>query len=206
MGTQTRKQLEKENRRELILKAAEKVMQAKGLHGLNLDLIASETQLAKGTIYLYFKSKEEILSFLTIKARILLYNDFQKINVKNISSIEKLKAIVKCNYLFYKKNSLYYDLFSFYEANERLIETEEMYKSSERIANLVESIALQAKEEGSLNPNINPKSLTWTLYGSTVGMMQIMKVRGTLIKTKLNISEDALLKTFIELMENGIKK
>ncbi len=206
MGTQTRKQLEKENRREVILKAAEKIMLEKGLHGLNLDLIANETQLAKGTIYLYFKSKEEILSFLTVKARIMLYDDFLKIKNKNISSIDKLKAIIKANYLFYKKNPHYYDLFSFYEVNERLIETEEMYKTSENIANLVESIAVQAKKDGSLNPNINPMSLTWTMYGATVGIMQLMKVRGTLIKDKLNISEEALLKTFIELMENGIKK
>jgi TetR/AcrR family transcriptional regulator len=62
MSTVTRKQKEKQNRRGDILKAAEKVMLANGLHGLNIDLIATETQLAKGTIYLYFKSKVSSLS------------------------------------------------------------------------------------------------------------------------------------------------
>ena len=85
MSTKDRKLLEKENRRESILSAAEAIMSTNGIHGLSIDLIANETQLAKGTIYLYFKSKEEILSILSVKARKLLFSEFQKIqkNQKN---------------------------------------------------------------------------------------------------------------------------
>ena len=103
MSTTERKNIEKENRRQVILDAAVTVMQLHGLHGLSIDLIAHETNLAKGTIYLYFKSKEEILSILTIRARTLLIKDFQKIIKNKESRIEKLKSILKSNYLFYKK-------------------------------------------------------------------------------------------------------
>ena len=127
MSTKDRKLIEKENRRESILSAAESVMTTYGIHGLNIDLIANETQLAKGTIYLYFKSKEEILSVLSIKARKLLYKEFQKIEKSDISPIEKIKDLVKANYQFYKKSPLYYDLVSLYEVNNTLTETEEMH-------------------------------------------------------------------------------
>jgi TetR/AcrR family transcriptional regulator len=51
MSTKDRKLKEKENRKEVILKAAETVMIEHGLYGLSIEAIAEETQLAKGTIY-----------------------------------------------------------------------------------------------------------------------------------------------------------
>ncbi len=206
MSTTERKSIEKENRRQVILDAAITVMQSHGLHGLNIDLIAQETNLAKGTIYLYFKSKEEILSILTIRARSLLAKDFQKIETNKESNIEKLKSILKANYLFYKKNPLYYDLVSLYEINNRMTETAEMQQSGEKIMEIVVSIAGKAREEGTMNPKISPVILAMSLWGIAVGMLQLIKVRGAIIKDKLNISEKELLNSFVEMLENGVKK
>jgi TetR/AcrR family transcriptional regulator len=169
-------------------------------------LIAQETNLAKGTIYLYFKSKEEILSILTIRARTLLIKDFQKIEKNKESNIEQLKSILKSNYLFYKKNPLYYDLVSLYEVNNRMTETEEMQQSGEKIMKIVVGIAGKAREEGTLNPKISPVILAMSLWGMAVGMLQLIKVRGAIMKDKLNISEKDLLNSFIQLLENGVKK
>ena len=206
MSTTERKNIEKENRRQVILDAALTVMQSHGLHGLSIDLIAQETNLAKGTIYLYFKNKEEILSILTIRARTLLIKDFQKIEKNKESNIEQLKSILKSNYLFYKKNPLYYDLVSLYEVNNRMTETEEMQQSGEKIMKIVVGIAGKAREEGTLNPKISPVILAMSLWGMAVGMLQLIKVRGAIMKDKLNISEKDLLNSFIQLLENGVKK
>jgi TetR/AcrR family transcriptional regulator len=204
MGTKDRKILEKENRREKILIAAEIIMTTRGIHGLNIDLIAEETQLAKGTIYLYFKSKEEILSYLSIKSRKLLFQEFKKIELMDINPIEKLKEVVKVNYIFYKNTPLYYDLVSLYEVNNTFNETEEMHESTQDIANLIINIANKAQENGSLNPNINPLHFSFCMWGMTVGMFQLMKVRGAIMSEKMNISENDLLTTFIESLECGI--
>jgi TetR/AcrR family transcriptional regulator len=206
MSTTERKNIEKENRRQVILDAAVTVMKSHGLHGLSIDLIAQETNLAKGTIYLYFKNKEEILSILTIRARTLLIKDFQKIEKNKESNIEQLKSILKSNYLFYKKNPLYYDLVSLYEVNNRMTETEEMQQSGEKIMKIVVGIAGKAREEGTLNPKISPVILAMSLWGMAVGMLQLIKVRGAIMKEKLNISEKDLLNSFIQLLENGVKK
>jgi len=206
MSTITRKQKEKENRRDDILKAAEKVMQANGLHGLSIDLIATETQLAKGTIYLYFKSKEEILSILSVKSRNKLYNEFLKVNKSDNSPLEKLKLISKTNYLFYKKYPLYHDLVSLYEASTSLIESEEMYVSSDKISKLVLGIAHEAQNNGTLNPNLNPLHITMILWGISVGVVQLIKVKGLIIKEKMEIEEQELLNTFLNFLDNGLKK
>jgi len=206
MSTQERKKIEKENRRNIILAAAESIMVKNGLHGLNLDLIAQETNLAKGTLYLYFKSKEEILSILTIKARELLLDEFKKIAVNNQLDIEKLKSIVKINYNFYKKYPLYYDLVSLYEANHQVTETEEMYESSLAINDLVINIIQKAKEADQLQENIDTAIITLCLWGSTVGILQLMKVRGPIMKEKIDISEEEILDAFIQMIFKGIQK
>jgi TetR/AcrR family transcriptional regulator len=206
MSTLDRKKIEKENRREFILKTAENIMSVHGVHGLNMDLVATETQLAKGTIYLYFKSKEEILSILTIKSRDMLFKAFEIAEKKHDNAIDKLKAIIKANYFFYKENPLHYDLVSLYESSSKLTETNEMYGFSEKITGLVLDIVLKAQAEGTLNAHIAPIHLTMSMWGMTVGMLQLIKVRGSLMHEKMAVEEHDLLDTFLDVFENGIKK
>ena len=47
-------------RRELIMEAAQKLFEKKGFELTTVDEIAAEAELGKGTIYSYFKSKDEI--------------------------------------------------------------------------------------------------------------------------------------------------
>ncbi|MCK5529091.1 MAG: TetR/AcrR family transcriptional regulator [Kiritimatiellae bacterium] len=50
----------KTDKRELILRAAEKIFKDKRFHEVKLDDIAAAAHVGKGTIYLYFKSKEDM--------------------------------------------------------------------------------------------------------------------------------------------------
>lgn len=51
----------KQEKFEMILDAAEKVIAEHGFHGSQVSKIAKEAGVADGTIYLYFKKKEDIL-------------------------------------------------------------------------------------------------------------------------------------------------
>ena len=50
-----------EERKYQILDAAEQVFATKGLDGARMDDIAEHTRLSKGTLYLYFKNKDELI-------------------------------------------------------------------------------------------------------------------------------------------------
>lgn len=50
----------KSDKRELILRAAEKIFRDKRFHEVKLDEIAALARVGKGTIYLYFESKEDL--------------------------------------------------------------------------------------------------------------------------------------------------
>jgi AcrR family transcriptional regulator len=51
----------KEERRQAILKSARAIVDQNGFASLTVDAVAKGSQLAKGTLYIYFKTKEEIL-------------------------------------------------------------------------------------------------------------------------------------------------
>lgn len=206
MSTKIRREQEKENRRQVILDAAEAIMQANGIHGLNIDLIAHETQLAKGTIYLYFKSKEEILATLTLKARIALFESFKTAAFTTENPVEQLKNIIYANYNLFKTNPLQYDLVSLYEANSQLTETPELQAISNDITNLVVEIAQKAQTDGLMNPNINPFHFTFCMWGMTIGIHQVIKIRGKNMQENMNIVEQDLLESYVQILINGMKK
>ncbi|MFQ5407882.1 MAG: TetR/AcrR family transcriptional regulator [Anaerolineales bacterium] len=69
---QVRREREIKERREAILDAARDVFFAKGLHSATVDDVAAQAQIAKGTVYLYFSSKEELVAGLLLRGLDLL--------------------------------------------------------------------------------------------------------------------------------------
>lgn len=71
MGLEERRKRERDNRRNAILKAARKLFFERGFKPVTVDSIARKAELSKGSIYLYFNSKEEIYTQI-------LLNDIDK--------------------------------------------------------------------------------------------------------------------------------
>ena len=64
MGIQERKKRERERRRQQIMVAAKNVFAQKGFNKATMEDIAKEAELSPGTLYLYFKNKEELYKAL----------------------------------------------------------------------------------------------------------------------------------------------
>jgi AcrR family transcriptional regulator len=67
VSTAERRAREKAQRRREILDAARQVFFERGFHSPTVDDIAAQAEVSKGTIYLYFVSKEEILAHLLLE-------------------------------------------------------------------------------------------------------------------------------------------
>lgn len=67
MGSAERREREKEERRQAILGQARSLFLEKGYNSVTLDDLASACELAKGTLYLYFPSKAELLGTLALE-------------------------------------------------------------------------------------------------------------------------------------------
>ena len=205
MSINDRKQKERMNRYNAILNTAEIIIKADGLYSLNMDMIAKESQLAKGTLYLYFKSKEEILAALSIKARTLLLSHFEKATRKVLRAIEKLQAIALATFSFYKKYPIYFDLIAIYEVNNKLEDTQAIQLSVNNLINFVAGITGKAKEEGTLAHDTDPIQFTFCLWGMLIGMTQLIKVRGGVMKDYQGFTENDIIATFMRQLNKGME-
>jgi AcrR family transcriptional regulator len=85
MGIHERKEREKERRRQQILVSAKRVFSDRGYTRTTMEDIANEAELSPGTLYLYFKNKEEL--FASLSLRILQY---MIIRLEEVSSDTKM--------------------------------------------------------------------------------------------------------------------
>jgi len=74
MGTTERREREKQRRREDILNTARVLFFDKGFRDTTIDDIARASELARGTIYLYFDNKEEIYATILEEGLDILQN------------------------------------------------------------------------------------------------------------------------------------
>ncbi|UCD82604.1 MAG: TetR/AcrR family transcriptional regulator [Desulfobacterales bacterium] len=92
MGIQERKKRERERRRQQIIVAAKRVFSEKGFSKSTMEDIAREAELSPGTLYLYFKNKDELYASLSL--RILQYLNIRLEDVKKEKDSDPLQKIV----------------------------------------------------------------------------------------------------------------
>ena len=103
MGIKERKEREKERRRQQIMVAARRVFSNKSFNKATMEDIAREAELSSGTIYLYFKNKEEL--FASLSLRILHYMNIrlEQVHTEKFQEPEqKIKALKEALYEVYE--------------------------------------------------------------------------------------------------------
>ena len=104
MGIKERKERERERRRQQLIVAAKRVFTKKDFNRATMEDIAKEAEVSPGTIYLYFKNKDEL--FVSLSLRIL---QFLCIRVEHVESEEGADALVKLDKLI----EAMYDVYDF---------------------------------------------------------------------------------------------
>jgi len=167
MSKKTVKQL---NKKEDIIKVAAKLFSQKSFHDVKMDEIAEELSIAKGTIYLYFKSKEklylEILeeSYEAIEA--ILENE---IAIDETSPV-KLKKVLGIIFSFYRRNL---DVLKILSRDETHL-IKEHFEFTEhwrlRRLKLYEKILEKGIDEGAFSIK-NPKLTALIIFGLVRSVM-----------------------------------
>ena len=95
-------------RKASILKAAGEVFFAKGFMSATIDEIAAGCDLAKGTIYLYFKSKEELYMSVMAEGMQRLRMEFEVLRNHAPGDKGLVESAFRAYYQFYKRNRKYF--------------------------------------------------------------------------------------------------
>jgi AcrR family transcriptional regulator len=99
MGIKERKEREKERRRQQIMVAAKRVFSNKSFNKATMEDIAREAELSPGTIYLYFKNKEELFASLSLRILHFMNIRLEQVHAEKFQEPEqKIKALKEALY------------------------------------------------------------------------------------------------------------
>ena len=87
------KEKQRQEREALILKAAEDVLMEKGYHETSVDEIAARVGIAKGTVYLHFPSKEDLVVAIFERDMQQLLQSIDSTMESMTTAREKIEAI-----------------------------------------------------------------------------------------------------------------
>ena len=111
MESVSRKEREYLTHRKEILSAAEKVFAAKGFFSTTMNEIAETAEFGTGTLYRYFKSKEE-LYFTLIDEKVEEINHLVKEEFSlKISAIERIKKVLRLQFEFIERNRDFFRIY-----------------------------------------------------------------------------------------------
>jgi len=112
MSTTQRRAREKENRRRSILDAARAVFFEDGFQLATVDDVAARAEVSKGTVYLYFESKETILAHLLLEGLEELVAVLEEAYAaeREIAASERLRRLAMGYLNFFQANPHYHRL------------------------------------------------------------------------------------------------
>lgn len=206
MGIAERKAREKLIRHQQILDAAYEVFHEVGFFAATMDQIAERAELAKGTIYIYFKSKEEVYFSLLANGLDILIRMLADMEKRKPPSGELLSETARTLFRFYKEHTSYFRIFMVMQQEDMQAKlspqlSEQINEQATTILNLLSDLVSRAIDAGSLQ-GVNPWHVANILWGAFTGITQLAITREQLKVRSKHI--DDLLSLCFELIRRGL--
>jgi len=210
LGISERKEREKEQRKNAIIDAAEKIIFSKGLEVATMDEIAEKAEFSKGTLYLYFKNKEDLYLAIHARGARILRQMFEHAVKKQKKGIDKVLAVGNAYFEYSKKYADYFNAMIYYESREIELSDESSYaQECEAEGESVLQVLATAIEIGiqdkSIRPDVDPFKTALILWGQSMGTIQLKSIKGENIGEKFDIDFEELVQISFEMMTRSLK-
>jgi len=168
MSVASRKQREKEEMRSLILDAARKIFLDKGYQLTSMRTIAEEIDYSVGTLYLYFKEKDEIFHALHEEGFARFIAMLQPL--RHVADpFERLKAMGRIYMEFAKDNKDFYDLMFIMSAPIKQEKDPDKWVMGDHALNHLKDVLKDCIAEGRFKGR-DVDSLAFFIWSSMHGM------------------------------------
>ena len=163
LSIQKLKEKEKEERRNYIIDAAEKLFFSKGYDNVSMKDIADEVGISRAALYLYFKNKEVIYLAIVLRGMRIMDKLFKESIKSDKDGLGKLEDTGRAYFEFYRDFIDYYEVCAYFDSqrfskvdNEYMPEINALRGETIRIT--CESIEDGIKD-GSIRANVNPMEI-----------------------------------------------
>ena len=222
MTTLTRKEKEKEKRRNDIIDAAESLLKVKSIESITMDEIADKVSLSKGTLYLYFSSKKELSLAIHNRALEIIVEKFAQILAIDLPGIDLVHRM-SIEYIDYiVNNPRYMETFMHNESllfphgesgcismNEMNTEAQRCHENASRMFSYIIRAIQVGMSDGSIVYERDPKELAVMFWGGFRGLFHIsyLSQKGLILPSleDMDLSFKTLFTNYLQVISKAIK-
>ncbi len=206
MGIPERKEREREQRRNDIIDAAERVFFARGISNATMDDVAEEAELSKGTLYLYFLSKEDLHFAICLRGLDIMAAELKKAYSEKLSGAENAIGTARAYLEFVDRHPDYFNaIMSFESSSLENVDPayhDQILKPDSPLMVFVKVIE-KGKKDGTIRQDIPPKELAVLLWSQVNGVLQFLRYKSKFLGMLGSTKEDMLLNQ-MQILKDGI--
>jgi len=208
VSTAERRAREKEQRRQAILDAAREVFFQRGFQRATVDDVAARAEVSKGTVYLYFPSKEAILAHLLLEGLSILFAKLTAAYTPNqASASERLRLLAYAYLQFAQEHPNYFRLVMAFDRGrfQEQIPPElnaAIFDRSTSNLKLVAEAVEQGVRTGEFKA-VDPWQTAGVLWAALHGVLVLLA--HPLRRQLLNMDLDVMFQATLDLLLSGLK-
>lgn len=195
--------------KETISTVADRLFLENGIEKTTMDDIAREAQYSKATLYVYFKSKDEIFYYIVLKGMKLLHDNFEKVLVENKDTIDTYFAM--CNILaeYCNQFPLYFEsiletIASDDDSRKQSVILEEIYQIGEMLNQDVASLVQRGIQQGVFQNDL-PHSSTGLVHWSALsGIIALANKKQNYISQRMGMEKNDFMRFGFQMMLKSI--
>ena len=173
----SRKQREREQRRNEIINAAEKFFFARGYDNVTMDEIADEAEVNKGLLYYYFKNKEALFFAVDLRGVQILHGMYVECSNLDVDGYTKIRSMIQGLFEFAKDYPDYFRIYR-YAGTERFQmsdneDAKEILDMTTGIWRLMVEAILQGMKDGTIRKDVDPVEMSIYLNVMTMSALNI---------------------------------
>ncbi len=208
MGIQERKERERMQRKEIFLDAALSLFQQNGIAETTMDHIAEKAEYSKGTLYQFFRSKEDIQYEVSIRGAEILNQKLRRSIDQKKSGLQNLESIGWAFISFSKEYEVYFDLFIMFQSIDMSklnipIEKVDQYFKEQSPFTIIIKMVEEGIKDGSLRSDLNIVNTATTLWSQMLGLLIVQKYKKEIYNI-FDVNEEEIFRTNFDVLVKGV--
>lgn len=180
----SRREREKLQRRETIISAAKELFYENGYQTTTMEDIAAAAEVSKGTLYLYFDSKDELYISVVLEGFQIIDEKLAEITASDADLVEKGRSMFMAFVEFCLENPEYFRTTQYFltETARQNLPAELVQRLSGLTTGLLGHVAAliaDGQEKGLLNKDVEPQVFAVIAWRTATGLLDLALVNDT---------------------------
>ncbi|WDP91339.1 MAG: TetR/AcrR family transcriptional regulator [Desulfobacter sp.] len=167
--------------------AARDLLFSQGIEKISISKIAKEAELGVGTIYFYYKNKEDIFTALQEEGIGILYDEIKKIAANSVGQDQKLRHIALAYFDFTETQKEYFNVINYFLSASKVFFQKDLKLridlSASRILEIIQEIIISGQQDG-LFADEDAEKFSIMFWGTLHGLLQFKKLEHTALKNQ----------------------